>query len=216
MDLDLNYAFSALATNFGYALIVFLGVIWIISLLINDRDARVWTIKGSAVFLIVSALILTFSMGRLQFPAVDNFVNNVWQSGLSLTTAQASQYSPNVNVQIDVPPPTVITQNIEAAPSALEPADTVEPVEAMDESTAEVISESEAEESSIFDLGSVVSDGLFEDGVPYFIHEVQSGDTIYNIRHRFGLSEAELLDRNDLDIRRPIIIGQDLKITIVE
>jgi len=90
-----------------------------------------------------------------------------------------------------------------------------------EESSDEIVSEPEPEEvevgepSSIFDLGSVAPDGRFSDGVSYFVYEVKSGDTIYNIRHRYGVSEAELLDRNDLDIRRPIIIGQDLMIPII-
>jgi len=212
MDLDLNYLFNALATNLAYALVVFLGVALIIALLINDRDARVWTVKGSAVFLIVSALIFTFSMGRLQFPAVDVFFGNVWQSGLSLTTAQASQ--PTVNVQVDVPPATVIVEEGGVPDTATEPKSALTEAPA-EEAPEEIIPEPELEEErSIFDLGSVVSDGSFEDGVPYFLYEIQRGDTVYDLSRRFGITQSELRDRNGLRVGDTIRIGRDLKIPI--
>ena len=68
-------------------------------------------------------------------------------------------------------------------------------------------------QSEIFDLGSKV-DGHFPDGVAYQLYTIVSGDTVYNIRHRFGLTEAEICSRNNIDIRRHIVIGRQLKIPL--
>lgn len=215
MDLDLNYAICALAKNLGYALVVFLGVVWIISLLVNDRDARGWTIKGSAIILIVSALIFTFSMGSLQFPAFDNFVKNVWESGLSLTAAQANSSTPNVNIQVDIPeqsPPTIIVQGNDVPISTPEVVD--EPTEAVIPDSDSDISFSDRAE--MFDLGSQV-DGYFSDGTPYFNYEVQPGDTVYSIKEEHNIPEGELTGRNGIDIRRyRIFAGDILKISIID
>lgn len=217
MDLDLNYAIYALAKNLGYALVVFLGVVWIISLLVNDRNARGWTIKGSAVIIIVSTLIFTFSMGSLQFPAFDNFVKNVWESGLSLTPAQASNSPvPNVNIQIDVPeqsPPVIIVQQSDDTPLST-PEVVSEPISevVIPDSDSDILFSDRAE---MFDLESQI-DGYFSDGTPYELYMVESGDTVYSIKEDYGIPERELTRRNGIDIRRyRIFAGDILKIPII-
>jgi len=167
------------------------------------RSNVVGGIVGFAVFLIA---ILLLGMG-----AIDTPLTNWASEGISNLIAPnqvATAVNPTtINLQVDVPPATVIVEK----ESTLGPV-----VEMGDGDMGSVSEDFETDTSSIFNLGSITPDGRFEDNVPYFIYEIQSGDTIYNIRNRFGLSEAELLDRNDLDIRRPIIIGQDLKITILD
>ena len=71
-------------------------------------------------------------------------------------------------------------------------------------------------ESSVFDLGSntEIVAGVFDDDVPYKLYTIKQGDTIYGLSHDNGVTQSDLLDRNDLRIGDSLRIGRELMIPI--
>lgn len=163
---------------------------------IKSNNAALMVISGAFVCLMIVGTTLFWSDGYIRTTMSEKI-----KSLFSSSAAVAASVSPNVRV--DVPnqaPPAVVVAPEEIAPETAAPSET-EPTPISDR-------------TEMFDLGSNVA-GHFPDGTPYKVHIVESGDTIYNIRTQNNLSESELLDRNpDLDIRRPIIIGQQVKIPL--
>ena len=175
-------------------------------------------IVGFAVFLLA---ILFMGMGAIDTPLINWASEGV--SGLiagSGNVAASSSASPaDINIQVDVPPTTVIvgegsTPEAVTVPLPTEPesVDTAEEISV--ETSEETVSDAEDTENSIFDLSSIDPDGEFEDGVEYFLYEIQRGDNIYNLSRRFNITQSDLRERNSLRIADPIRLGRDLKIPI--
>jgi len=178
-----------------------------------SKSSVVGGIVGFAVFLIA---ILLMGMGAIDTPltnwASEGISGLIAGSGNNIT-ASADANSTNINVQVDVPPATVIVEGRGAPNTATEPELANE---ASVETPEEVIPGPEEEQHSIFDLSSIDPDGTFEDGVGYFLYEIQRGDNIYNLSRRFNITQSDLRDRNDLRVADSIRIGRDLKIPINE
>jgi len=168
-----------------------------------SRNSVVGGIVGFAVFL---AAILLLSMGSLDTP-VTNWVSEGVSSlaGLVSASDSTSVANPDINIHVEPSPATVIVREVGLA-------EDVESTASISESAGEEAIESEG--SSIFDLGQIEPDGEFEDGIGYFLYEIQRGDTIYNLSRRFNVTQSDLRDRNGLRVADPIRIGRDLKIPI--
>lgn len=178
---------------------------------VKSNNPTLMVMSGAFIFALVVGTALFWSDGYIRTTMSEKFIS-LFTTSASVTTAFSPTASQPINIQVAIPeqaPPTVVVQTTPTPENSPSPAP---------ETT--VIPSAPAEEpappdrSEIFDLGSDI-DGHFSDGVAYRNHVVAPGDTIYNIRTRNGLSEAELMSRNpDLDIRRPIIIGQEIKIPL--
>jgi len=215
--------FSNHALNFLFIVGIFIVFAISVSTLIKavtSGNTTLMVMAGAFVFALIVGTALFWSDGYIRTTMSEKFISLFDASAASVSTA----FSPTattpqpINIQVAVPeqaPPTVVVQNSTPTPPTPEnstngsgsAATEVPPVPTDEVQNLE-------ERNEIFDLDSHV-DGHFTDGVAYRNHVVVSGDTIYNIRTRNNLSETELLNRNpDLDIRRPIIIGQEIKIPL--
>ena len=95
------------------------------------------------------------------------------------------------------------------APQAAETAHEVEEPAG----TSEVVGDS-ATEDSVFSLsGEGVVDGTFEDGTPYRLYTVERGDSVYGLSQRFGVSQLDIVERNDIH-GYVIRVGRDLRIPL--
>ncbi|MFH1445317.1 MAG: LysM peptidoglycan-binding domain-containing protein [Nanoarchaeota archaeon] len=194
MQIDLNYVVNAILTNLAYAVALGLVMWGICRLLIKEPEGNYWAPRVMMVIFLISALVFTFSVGRITFPAVDNAVENIF-SGVSTSIASATPH-PVVNIQVDTPPPTVVIQKETSQPVVRES----EPVPETTEG------DTSNEKFSV--------DGQFEDGTPYHLYTIVRGNTIYSLSRRFGVTQDELMRRNDLRIGTPLRIGRDLRIPI--
>lgn len=207
--------FSNHVLNFIFIVGIFIVFAISVSTLIRavaSGNTTLMVLAGAFVFALVVGTALFWSDGYIRTTMSEKFISLFTTSASSVATA----FSPTattpqpINIQVAMPeqaPPTVVVQTPAPENSTVHDNSASTSAEAEESAPTQ-------DRSDIFDLGSDI-DGYFPDGTPYKTHRVESGDTIYNIRTRNSLSEAELLNRNpDLDIRRPIVIGQEIKIPL--
>lgn len=189
-------------TNVLYSLIkniLFLLSAWgiialVISLLVKEPAERKTGVRAAGVVVVVMAFAWFWAVAELGLPAFDQVIDNALAQITTISKTSATTITSPSN------------------PSAPSPSAPPSPSVAPTAPTAGT--SNHPEQDSIFDLGSHPIAGHFSDGVAYWLYTIQPGDTVYNIRHRFGLTEEEICRRNDIDIRRHIIAGRQLKISL--
>jgi len=189
--------------------------------IINFDFFRVELLICYGVFILLVALLLfnrnLFKMGVSVaiFIMVVTFTSKWWGPYWeTLNTVEASS-SVATSTVARSSPPTPHTAVVPEEKTSTEPT-TAEGGMAPDESETTAGPIATEPESSVFDLGSntEIVAGVFDDDVPYKLYTIKRGDTIYSLSRDNGVTQSDLLERNDLRIGDSLRIGRELMIPI--